>query len=387
MSAEPILEPEDAGPPDWQDDENVLADVDAYLRGPEPTAEELALDGGIFGDPPSRWTRTNLADYVGLPPEVPEIAGVFYPGQRHLISGPGEAAKTWLCLAAAVAEIKDGRGVIWADLDGMGPRDITVRLVALGVTEAEIGDLVYFTNPEGELEVPEIVELLAWASANQCRLFVADAFTGFLVAHDLDGYLSRDVEKAWLRLDPLREAGIAVVLIDHVVKNERAQNGQAIGSERKGTAAYLHFDLKVVKGEKLSRGGTGRSRIGTSRDRGAYFQRPSAGELVLHSDADTGAVIWTINPPRVEGETFRPTGYMERVSRYLEVRPEAPKGDIESGVKGGTDYIRLALDLLIGDGYVSLTRGPHGALLHASLRPYREADDDLASSSPKTEAT
>jgi hypothetical protein len=376
--------------PGFEDEAVPQEEIDSYFASLReldgPSAEEIAFDGSIFGDPPSRWTRTNLADYVGLSPEVPEIAGVFYLGQRHLISGPGEAAKTWLCLAAAVAEIKDGRGVIWADLDGMGPRDITARLVALGVTEAEIADLVYFTNPEGELEVPEIAELRAWASTTQCRLFVADAFTGFLVAHDLDGYISRDVEKAWLRLDPLREAGIAVVLIDHVVKNERAQNGQAIGSERKGTAAYLHFDLKVAAGEKLSRGGTGRSRIGTSRDRGAYFQRPSAGELVLYSDADTGAVAWTINPPRVEGQ-FRPTGYMEKVSRYLEGVTEAPKGDVEAGVGGKTDYVRLALDLLVEEGYVSRTKGPRGALLHASLKPYREAHDDLAPTSPQKGAT
>ena len=275
MSAEPILEPEDelldAGPSEHdREDPANTADAYAFLAAvPELRPEEIALDGDIFGDPPSRWTRTNLADYVDLPPEVPEIAGVFYPGQRHLVSGPGEAAKTWLCLVAAVAEINAGRGVIWADLDGMGPRDITARLVALGITKAAIGDLVYFTNPEGELEEPEIAELLAWASTAKCRIFVTDAFTDILVEKRLDGKTENNLHKAWQRLDPLRTAGIAVVLIDHVVKNERAQNGQAIGSERKGTAAYLHFDLKALAGGKLSRGGTGRSRRGTRRDRGA----------------------------------------------------------------------------------------------------------------------
>ena len=385
VSAEPIRfedELQDAGPSaaDLEDPART-ADAYAYLTSLDDAAVDLVLLAEKTGveTEASRWTRTNLADYVGLPPEVPEIAGVFYPGQRHLISGPGEAAKTWLCLAAAVAEIKASRGVIWADLDGMGPRDITARLVALGVTKAEIADLVYFTNPEGELEPPEIAELLAWASANQCRLFVADAFTGFLVAHDLDGYISRDVEKAWLRLDPLREAGIAVVLIDHVVKNERAQNGQAIGSERKGTAAYLHFDLKPR--DKLSRGGTGRSRVGTSRDRGAYFPRPSAGELVLYSDADTGAVTWKIDPPRQEGETFRPTGYMEKVSRYLEKHPDAAKGSVETGVGGKAEYVRSALDLLVDEGFVSRTPGAHGALIHNVEKPYREAEDVLVPSS------
>jgi hypothetical protein len=214
---------------------------------------------------------------------------------------------------------------------------------------------------------------------------IADAFTGFLVQHDLDGNLGKDVEKAWQRFDRFLAAGIAVVLIDHVIKNPDNRNGQAIGSERKGTASYLHFDLHSL--EKLARGGTGRSRIGVSRDRGAYFPRPFAGELVLRSNIETGAVAWMIKPPRAEGETFRPTGYMEKVSRYIEAHSDAAKGDIETGVPGGTDYIRLALDILLEEEFVSQTRGAHGALLHNSLKAYREADDDLASSSPNWEAS
>ena len=364
--SEPIFEREEPEIPQEE--------IDAWFAGLDRQNGSAPTDGTA-----SRWSRTKLAKYIGLPPLIPEIAGLFYLGLRHLISGPGESAKTWLCLAGAVAEIKAGRGVIWADLDGMGARDIAARLLALGASETEIDELVYFTNPEGQLDAPEIAELLAWAASTSCRLFVADAFTGFLVAHDLDGHIGSDVEKAWQRLDPLREAGLAVVLIDHVVKNERAQNGQAIGSERKGTAAHLHFDLKPR--EKFSRGGTGRSRMGTSRDRGAYFPRPSAGELVLYSNADTGVVTWKIDPPRLEGETFRPTGYMEKVSRYLEKHPDAAKGVVETGVGGKAEYVRSALDLLVDEGFVSRTSGAHGALLHNAEKPYREADDVLVPSS------
>lgn len=344
------------------------------------TPEELAMDGSIYE--PSRWTRTNLADFLGLPAELPDIAGLFYPARRVLISGPGEALKTWLCLAAAVAEIKSGRGVIWADLDGMGPREIAARLIALGVTESEIAELVYFTHPEGQLGLPELHELLAWASTNGCRLFVMDAFTGFLVAHGLDGNLGADVEQAWKRLDGLCAAGIAVVLIDHVVKNPDNRNGQAIGSERKGTAAHLHFDLKPL--EKLARGGIGRSRIGVSRDRGAYFPRPFAGELLIYSDADSGMVTWTVKPPGAEGDTFRPTGYMEKVSRYVETNPRASKDAIETGVDGKATHIRHALSLLVAEGYISQETGAKGAHIHHSVKPFREADELLVpSSSPE----
>lgn len=345
----------------------------------QESPEELASAGDIYEVGPSSWTRIKLGAYVDMPAEVPEIAGLFYAGRRHLISGPGEAMKTWLCLAGAVEEIKAGRGVIWADLDGMGPRDITARLIALGVTTEQIDEFVYFTNPAGQLESRELVELLGWASSTSCRLLVMDAFTGFLVAHALDGNSGSDVQQAWERLDPLLNAEIAVVLIDHVVKNSDNRNGQAIGSERKGTAAHLHFDLKPL--EKLARGGIGRSRINVTRDRGAHFQRPSAGELLVYSDADTGTVTWTIKPPATEGDTFRPTGYMEKVSRYLEANEDAAKGAVETAVGGKAEYIRIALDVLVQEGYATQASGARGALIHNSLKPYREADDLVPTSS------
>ena len=102
MSAEPVLEstPENAGLPEWQDDPAALADIADYLD--HRTPEEL--NGNTGGDQPSRWTRVVLAAFIGLPAEVPTIAGLFYAARRHLISGPGEALKTWLCLAAVVVE-------------------------------------------------------------------------------------------------------------------------------------------------------------------------------------------------------------------------------------------------------------------------------------------
>lgn len=349
---------------------------DLHGRYP-PKVEEIP--GQDHPSDENRWPRIDLADYINLPAEEPEIGGLFYAGRRHLISGPGEAMKTWLCLAAAVAEIKAGRGVIWADLDGMGARDIAKRLVAFGVTEEEIQNLVYFTNPEGPLGEKEFSALLDWARSTDCRLLVTDAFTGFLVAHGLDGEKGIDVEKAWTRLDPFLEVGIAVVLIDHVVKNVSARKGQAIGSERKGTAAHLHFDL--ISKEKLARGGRGRSLIGVTRDRGAHFPRPLAGELHVFSNPETGAISWRIEPPRAEGEPFRPTGYMEKVSRFVEMTPGASKDAIESSGLGKAEHVRTALNALVSEEFVNREIGPKGAHLHYSLKPFREADDVVVPSS------
>jgi len=68
---------------------------------------------------------------------------------------------------------------------------------------------------------------------------------------------------------------------------------------------------------------------------------------------------------------FRPTGQMEQVSKLLEGDPGLSKRSIRSAVKGKNEYIDLALDLLVSEGFVERQKdGNH------SLRPFREAEDE-----------
>ena len=72
---------------------------------------------------------------------------------------------------------------------------------------------------------------------------------------------------------------------------------------------------------------------------------------------------------------FRPTGLMERVSRYLERQTEpASRNKIESNVTGKTDYVRLATDLLVSEGYAAEGEGTFRPL--RSVRPFRGGVED-----------
>jgi hypothetical protein len=72
--------------------------------------------------------------------------------------------------------------------------------------------------------------------------------------------------------------------------------------------------------------------------------------------------------------TFRPTVLMERVSRALEESPGLPKRAVRATVKGNTNAVDLALELLIADGHVRAdVEGK--AHRHHVVRPYREAED------------
>jgi hypothetical protein len=63
---------------------------------------------------------------------------------------------------------------------------------------------------------------------------------------------------------------------------------------------------------------------------------------------------------------------MERVSRFVVDKPGLSKHDVVVSVSGNTAHKRLALSLLISEGYVSATpkRGRGGGMGHNSIRPY-----------------
>jgi len=62
--------------------------------------------------------------------------------------------------------------------------------------------------------------------------------------------------------------------------------------------------------------------------------------------------------PAQDAETgFRHTIYMERISRYLEVRGEQTKNAIESDVNEKTEHIRAGLVELEVDGFVARREG------------------------------
>jgi hypothetical protein len=82
---------------------------------------------------------------------------------------------------------------------------------------------------------------------------------------------------------------------------------------------------------------------------------------------------------RDEQGEFRPTGLMERVSRYLELRsqPQSLKS-VETEVTGKAQYVRVAVERLLAEGYAVESEGPRGARLVQTLRVFREDLDEEA---------
>jgi hypothetical protein len=325
------------------------------------------------------WEPLNLNLLEERPPIQPTLGGVglIYPGKRHVFSGPQETAKTLAAYAIALEEVRAGGVVLLLDFE-MGQWDARDRLRELGAS-AEDFERIHYLEPEGPASEEIVCELIArWAPT----LAIIDAAAGAYALQGLDDNKRGDVERfavVYVRPFWLRE--IATILVDHVVKNADNRGRYAIGSERKVGSADVHLGFEAITA--LARGGAGRYKIVTHKDRGGWLPRPRAGELELRSDPDGHAITWAFKQPAAESEDgWKPTALMERVSRYLEGRDDpTSRNAVEGDVTGKRDYVRQAVDCLVSEGYVNETAGPNRARLLLSVQAFRE--DEFAPGSPR----
>jgi hypothetical protein len=293
-----------------------------------------------------------------------------------VISGEDDAGKTMLLLGISADEIRADHGVVWIDTDDMGPSMVLERLRGFGADDETIRRLFAYLRPEEAISDPARADVVALIRERDARLLVNDAFNASLALHGHNPKATEEVEAFWQRVvAPFCRADAAVVLPDHVVKEKEARGRYAYGSERKATGSDVHLGLRVI--EPFGRGRRGKAKVTVHRDRIGFLEKPSPGVFVLDSDDETGHLSWRIEADRAADEdTFRPTKLMERVSRHLELVGEPQsRNQIAKDVKGSTEWIRAAIDVLCAEEFAVEFSGERGARMVKHIRPYREADE------------
>jgi hypothetical protein len=277
--------------------------------------------------------------------------------------------------------------VCLVDLE-MGRRETLERFRQLGATDELISEqLIYLEPSEPMTEAEILVDVRALLETRRPSLIGIDAFSGALALHGLDENSNRDVESFYRTVvDELRAHGAAVVILDHLTKNPEARGKYAIGAGRKIGATDVHLRFEVI--QPFGRGKTGKAKLETKKDRPGHLARPKAAELELVSHP-SGAIEWTLTIADDNQSTpFRPTGFMERVSLYIENCVDPPSHNtVDKAIKGNTDARRIAIDTLIAEGYIATEEGPRKAILLRSIKTYREADDTTSPTSPDLSST
>lgn len=357
---------------DWdtQDDDATLLEVP---RPWVPVDLTAVLDGTFVPPQPTVGSRN---DGVGL----------FYPGKIHSVASESEGGKTWLALTAAVTEINDNRHVAYVDFED-DERGVTGRLLALGTPVDAIAKRFHYLRPDEPIsKASNREDLYSLIEDVHPSLVVVDGITEAMSMHGLEIKDNSDIAVfGQTLLRPVARRGPAVVALDHVVKDREGRGRYALGGVHKlnavDGAAYL-LENRAPFGE----GVTGRSGIFLAKDRPAQLRRhalPSGersywfADLVLTSHPD-GSLVPDLWPPGTTVSSgFRPTRIMAKISRTLADNPKGLSKDaVQTMVGGNAKAVRTGLELLVSDGYVTVTKGPRGAFIHTLDHPYECDEED-----------
>lgn len=219
------------------------------------------------------WEPLDLGPYLrGEVEPVEPTTGVarrdgvrlLYPGKEHAVIGEMEAGKSWFSLACVVAELAQGRAVVYVHFEEDDPTDTLTRLRLLGATDEQLVGQFLFVAPETAITPPAVDQLVA----REPSLVVLDGQNEAMALHGL-GIREEDGAAGYRRLlvKPFTSAGAAVLSCDHVVKDtEKSTKGYALGSIHKGNG--LNGTLILLENEDpFGRGRRGASRVYVTKDR------------------------------------------------------------------------------------------------------------------------
>ncbi len=329
------------------------------------------------------------APVVPVLPELIQVDGgrpLLFTGQSHLLFGHGGDGKSYVCASWLAETVKGGGTGLWVDYES--DRDtLRMRLRGLGVTSQHAARIAYWRVP-GPLGAPRF---------SACDKALAD----FLATHAPDLSVLDSVARAlnvagvkesdndeqgvwWQRLVraqwELRDLTfVALMHLGHEnehTKDRLAPRG-ASSSIHQLTGAAYRLNVKSAFSQDVS----GELELVTAKCR--YGARKK-GEVAARAavDVDENGVVTAVlltQPTSVASSSeFRPTGLMEKLSRWLEchgeavswrMAREAPVG--QHGGKANKPLIDRALQLLRDEGFIDWPKGK--PLSH--LLPYRQTND------------
>lgn len=307
---------------------------------------------------------------------------LIYTERVNALNGESGSGKSWVALLTAVQVMQQGGHVVYIDLEDH-PASIVARLRALGATDHHILHRFVYIRPEARFSDTAATYLTDLITREATTLVVIDSI-GELMA--LEGCKPNDddaVATLYRRIPRmLARLGPAVLLIDHVPKDNERSPLYGIGSQRKRAAidgaSYMVEQVKAFSADR-----DGKIKLTTAKDRnGNYATGTVAAEIDVHAEPGDQLRL-TVKAPKSTADTvgrWMPTGVMEKVSRLLEPptgaveRPELTYNTIKQSVRTDGNTLRTALDELTMGGWITRKDGVRNSQNYASNRPFREAE-------------
>ncbi len=341
------------------------APVPATAGRPEPRGWTVVDISPVFAGERKRVEPTigHRADGIGL----------LYPGKEHAIASEPECGKTWLAALIVADVLRKGGRVVYVDFEDDEWTIIGERLMApgVGLEPAHLApERFRYVRPEGAApDVAAFTALLTFPSG-AADLLVLDGVTEGMQALGIDFGKHNEAAAEWRErmVKPAMRLGTATLATDHVVKNQEARAGYAIGGQHK--RAGLNGALFVMeRNAPFGRGLRGSSRVYVTKDRNGGLRqhgqpdpkRPDHTYFCdLVGDAASGEMIsLALFPPRVEitREDGMGAAEIETARKVFAVlRAAAPRElgtrELEEAVKGRKGTITPAKHWLAERGAI-----------------------------------
>lgn len=309
---------------------------------------------------------------------------LLYPAAMHAIYGEPESGKSWAFLLAAkeILQRPTRERVLLVDFES-DPGEIIGRLTALGTSLDAIRERFVYVQPEHRPRQgdPSFESLVAAGFT----LVGIDGITACLALFGCKGD-SGDDFASWTNEFPKRfsRGGASVLMMDHVTKSQDGRGRFAIGTQYKlGAIDGAAFTIEMVNA--FGRGIRGEAVIRLAKDRSGALRANAGdfrkgdrtqeiGRLVIDA-TDQHNISGEMNPPTRTGPGVEIANenseLREQISRYIEEHPGIRKRALEDAIPGTATHFRMALDVLIADGYVT-RKVVKNAQEHKSVKPYRQ---------------
>jgi hypothetical protein len=234
---------------------------------------EVAILNGVRT---GRFERVRLGSREGRREPDVYLPGLLLKGQSHLFYGASDAGKSWLAQYASRESIREGKPVLYFDLEN-GPDVMEERMIdALGLSLDELDSFFHYypfldltLDQESRLWFGQLLD-----SFSESGLIAWDSVLGHLSLAGLKEDSSDDFE-TWARffLDQARARGWTSIAIDH----SGHAGTHARGTSRKSQSVQVVY--KVEKKEAFDRTTSGRQKLTREKDRLAYL--PATVETTL----------------------------------------------------------------------------------------------------------
>jgi len=339
---------------------------------------------------------------------------LFYRGRIHSVHGETESGKSWLVQCATAECLLIGEPVLYLDFEDEAGA-VAERLVRLGVPAEVVQDpaLFVYVHPEAPPTTERERQAFDALLDDIYSLAVVDGVTDSMALFGLSGMDADDVAR-WHRELPKAVAhrtGAAVVCVDHVAKDSQTRGRFALGSQHKiaglsGAAYVVEMEQPFAVGQAgRASVRVGKDRPGQVRSLGGRWRKSDrtqhVADLLLDS-TDAERTIWALDRPSHGGAstdtndgkpsktTFRPTWFMEQVSRYWEETDAATERTNSKTIAAMCEerkaqdkpqhrqHWRDAIKVLEAEAFVRTEVGARESIVYTVIKPYRQQDDPLS---------